>query len=141
LSPKPPPDGPRFRRKPQVETLSGRNPNPVQPDSKPPPAREGKRNKRINPVDGRPLGAATATSLNNIDDPESAFLDGQHAHLIDEEGVCLRCNEHTAPGLGDQLVITVLARSESLDLQPRLAGWPMPIEYASSSGPTRAVRA
>ncbi len=122
MSPKPPPTGPRFRRKPHAETLSARDPNPVQPDAKPSPAREGKRIKRNKPKDGRPLGAATSTSLNGTEhQPVYALADNQHAHVIDDNGVCLRCNEPAAPGLSRQPVIALLARKQNLELPHRAA--------------------
>ncbi len=122
MSPKPPPTGPRFRRKPQAETLSARDPNPVQPDAKPPPDREGKRNKRNKPVDGRPLGAATSTSLNGTEhQPVYTLADNQHAHVIDDNGVCLRCNEPSAPGLSHQPVIALLTRKQNLELPDEAA--------------------
>ena len=125
MSLKPSPTGPRFRRKSHAETLSARDPNPVQPDAKPPPDREGKRNKRNKrnkPVDGRPLGAATSTSLNGTEhQPVYTLADNQHAHVIDDNGVCLRCNEPSAPGLSRQPVIALLTRKQNLELPDRAA--------------------
>ena len=117
MTAKPPSARHRFRRRPQAETLSARDPNPVQPDAKPPPAREGKRIKRNKPVDGRPLGAATSTSLNGTEhQPVYTLAEDQHAHVIDDNGVCLRCNEPSAPGLSRQPVVALLTRKENLEL-------------------------
>ena len=122
MTAKPPSARHRFRRRPQAETLSARDPNPVQPDAKPPPDREGKRNKRNKPVDGRPLGAATSTSLNGTEhQPVYTLADNQHAHVIDDNGVCLRCNEPSAPGLSRQPVIALLTRKQNLELPDRAA--------------------